>query len=119
MQPHLDPERKLMAVLLGSLVCNGTPVIYVDETSIRAQDCPRKSWSTRDDPNVHVIDANAGLSVTIYGAIGLNIPTTFMIAQSTNASDYQEFVRMVASRVPADSQKPVWFYDGHAAHTTT
>lgn len=108
-----------MAVLLGSLVCGGTPIIYIDETSIRAQDCPRKSWATREDPNVHLIDANGSLAVTVYGAIGACIPATFMLARSTNAADYQQFVRLVAGKLPADlPKKPVWFHDGHAAHTS-
>lgn len=115
-QPHLSAERQKMAVLLGSLLCSDSPIIYMDETSVRAQDCPRRSWATRSDPSVHYVDNDGSLSITVFGAIGTCIPPTFMLADSTNAQDYKKFVRLVAGKVPPDVRKPLWFFDGHAAH---
>ena len=113
---HLESERKQMAILLGSLLCSQNPIIYMDETTIRAQDYPRRSWATRENPNSHYVDNDQMISITVFGAIGTCIPPTFMLADSTNYHDYYKFVRLVAGKVPADIRKPLWFFDGHPSH---
>ena len=39
-----------------------------------------------------------------------------MLASSTNYVDYYKFVQLVAGQVPADVDKPFWFFDGHPSH---
>ena len=105
-----------MAVLLGSLICNGENVVYMDETSVSSQDVGRRSWATRVDPNIHFKD-NRDLGTTIFGAISPLFKPVYMLASSTNHVDYFKFIRLVVARIPANVSKPLLYFDGHAAHT--
>ena len=82
---ELEQRRKTFALVLGTLVALRKPLIYIDETSFRAQAPPLpRSWSLRDKHNKHSV-ATLGWSVTVYGAIGdcLTHPV-FYYANSTN-----------------------------------
>jgi hypothetical protein len=56
----------------------------------------------------------------MFGAIGtgLTIPF-FMLAESTNAQDFERFLTMLVEHIRPDiTQKPVLVIDGHPAHFT-
>ena len=78
-------RRKTFAQVLGTLTALRKPLIYMDETSFRAQNPPLpKSWSLLHKHNKHAV-ANEGWSVTVYGAIGdCLIHPVFYYADSTN-----------------------------------
>ena len=40
-----------------------------------------------------------------------------MLGRSTNQTEYQRFVRMIANQLPVGVKKPILLYDGATAHT--
>ena len=51
------------------LVHHSDRVLYVDETTFNSFTVLKRSWSTKEDPNMHA-GAQKRFSTTIFGAIG-------------------------------------------------
>ena len=77
----------------------------------------KKSWSTRDSPNQHLIQDNKNLRITVFGAIGncLTEPV-FTLKHGTKSSNYVEFLHDVVARLKPNTGKPVLFFDGLRSH---
>ena len=117
-QPRLTTERKQFSLLLGNLIANKVPLIYQDETTCNSFIVRKKSWSIKYKRNIHHRD-NKRFSVTILGAISEHLQgkICFMLAPTTNAASYQEFLKLCKGKMVSDC-KAVMLYDGHRAHTT-
>ena len=119
-QPQLEAQRKEFAVTLGNVVAQKLPLIYMDESSFNSFVIKPKSWSAKDQVNVHHRD-NKRFSVTVFGAIGHPIEGLLfvMLARSTNQIDYRRFLRQLKQKVKSDvGNKPVLLYDGAPPHCT-
>ena len=79
----------------------------------------KRSWSLKHERNIHTRD-NKRFSVTIFGAISNSLQgkLCYMLGTSTNASEYQAFLRLCKSKMVFGCEKAVMLYDGHRAHTT-
>jgi hypothetical protein len=79
----------------------------------------RKSWSTRDSPNLHPIQTNFKLRITVFGAIGncLTEPV-FSLKHGTKSVNYVEFLMEVVAKIRPSVGKPVLFFDGLKSHTS-
>ena len=78
-----------------------------------------KSWSTRDHPNQHVIQAGFGARITVFGAIGncLTEPV-YTLLHGTQSENYIVFIHEVVAKLRPSQVKPILFFDGLRSHTS-
>ena len=119
-KPQLDAARQQFAGLLGNLIERKAPLVYQDETTCNSFFVKPKSWSRQYERNEHHRD-NKRFSVTVFGALSDALQGNFcyMLGNTTNAANYQKFLREVKGKIRADvgHAKAVMFYDGHPAHS--
>ena len=97
---HLDSERRQFAQIIATIIATNKPLIYIDETSFNPQMIKNKSWSTRDQPNLHVIQAGFGARITVFGAIGncLTEPV-YTLLHGTQSENYIIFLHEVVAKL--------------------
>ena len=87
----LDAKRRDFAVLLGNILLQKKPLIYIDETAFQTWSTKQKSWSVRDKPNEHALNTQRH-AVTVFGAIAskncLTKRAIFTMGKSTNSADF-------------------------------
>ena len=116
-------ERIEYARVIGNVISQNRPVIYVDETTFRGQSVQKKSWSTRNDHNFHYM-TGPHFGTTVYGAVGDCIKNKFVYRlepKSTNEVDYLKFLKenlLPAIQGGGPRNKPICIFDQHKAHLT-
>ena len=110
-------QRMDFAVLLGRLIARDASIIYVDESTFHSWMNQSKSWSKAGVRNVHAIN-NQRYCTTVYGAIGFCLrKPVFTFGRSTNAEEFQIFLREVKRNLIDPTSRPYLVYDGASAHT--
>ena len=86
--------------MLASLVVEGAPIIYIDETSVNIWMRKSKCWQPMDSPVQVPLNSKRHKGITIYGAIGhcLTKPA-MMLGESTNSTDFLKFLELVVSNL--------------------
>ena len=89
----------------------------MDETTVNSHMRLRKAWSYADKPVNTLIGRKRYGGTTIYGAIGncLKNPV-FMLGESTNIEEFEEFMQKVKLNCKESSDKPYLVIDNHSAH---
>ncbi len=96
-------------------------VVYTDESSFNCWMHSKKTWQCKTAPVKMVLNKSRGKSITIFGAIGKHMRSPlFMQAQSTNQSDFVEFLRQLRGSFIEEysTAKITLVLDNHRAHHT-
>ena len=108
------------AVELARRILNKENIVFIDETSVNMWMRIRMTYSTREEPVKLPLNKIRGQGVTIYGAIGTQLPEfVHMIANTTNEAHSAEFLRRIRMAYPwRQRPKIAVVLDNHPAHKT-
>ena len=113
----LAQQRRDFARLLGELINDGVPIVYIDETTFNTWLRKTHSWQ-RPLQKVHIkLNPKRIGECTLYGAIGacMELPV-YYVGKSTNKEDFIEFLKLV--KIELGALRPMLVYDNHPCQTS-
>ena len=114
-------ERWKFAIQLATLIQQEKALVYVDEASFNCWMYSKRTWTTYEQPVKLVLNKTRNTGITVIGAVcKLFTKPLFMLAQTTNSTDFHSFVTQIRQALPrSKATTPVHIIlDNHRAHHT-
>ena len=116
----LDLRRQVFCMTVGQNYLDNTPMIFMDETTVRLDMQLKKCWQSRTKRLMLPTTTYPREVVTLYGSVSnaTKAPIMWYMSTSTNAVDFLKFCRQIRKNLkPQYANMPVTLVlDNHSAH---
>jgi transposase len=111
---------RMFAVKLAKMIAEDDfNMVYFDEASFNLWMRHRKTWGMQSRPVKMVLNKVRGKGVTVFGAIGTQMPKAlFIMERTTNSKNFINFLRLLRRLFKDDERTIHLILDNHRGHHT-